>query len=149
MHLKRDADFALRVLYCLVNSRKTGESGQEKSLPLAKIAIQAGIPRMVARRICDRLREAQLIELCGDCDGLDPAYCVGPGLSRRSLSDVIRAMEGSNSLFAVFGRDTPVYRHCREEIDRIERAFERMMADVSLEKLLEEDEKDRRVLSDR
>ena len=51
MQLKRDTDYAVRILYCLNQNHVAGDSAARKGLALSDIAMQTGTPKVVAGRI--------------------------------------------------------------------------------------------------
>ena len=61
MQLKRDTDYAVRILYCLNQNYATDNSGEKKGVTLSEIAMQTGTPKLVAGRVCDSLKEKGII----------------------------------------------------------------------------------------
>jgi len=90
MQLKRDTEYALRVLFCV--GRQTPEGGAARGLTLGEISAAAGVPRVSADRICAALERAALLESRRGAAG-EQVYAPGQDFARRSLLDVMRVTE--------------------------------------------------------
>ena len=65
MQLKRDTDYAIRILYCLRQNGDVGHTGERKGMTLSEIAMQTGTPKLVAGRVCESLKKTGLIAAAG------------------------------------------------------------------------------------
>lgn len=139
MQLKRDTELALRILYCLQNRSDGGERNARRKPGLAEISIQTMIPKVTARRICTRLCDSGMIGVFRESERREAAFYLKPVFFRSSLLDVIRAMENTGRIFAVFDRESPMYLVCGTKMEKAEREVEAQLAEVSLESLLKEE----------
>ena len=109
MQLKRDTDYAIRILYCLRQNGDVGHTGERKGMTLSEIAMQTGTPKLVAGRVCESLKEKGMIAAAGQ-DRAERSYCSTETQSEYSLLDVIEAVEGTCQLFAVFDKRFAGYK---------------------------------------
>ena len=133
MQLKRDTDYAFRVLYCLNERYKATRGRARRGLTLTEIASRAGIPKTAAERVCSGLYEKGLINLSV---GKNHYYSAANHLLNYSLLDVIEAVENTGKIFAVFDRITPMYKSCGEQINLAQEKCEQMLASISVGSLL-------------
>jgi len=143
MQLKRDNDYAMRILFCLKETIVFGEDKQQISFTLSEIASKCGLMRTSTRRICDCLAESGLIHISKTDGTGETAYYADPSMLKRSLLDVVEAIENTGKIFAVFDKKTRMYKKCRNKLERVERKCERVLATAFLEDLI--GEKDRSV----
>lgn len=135
MQLKRDTDYALRILHCLKDPIE-GAPKERRGLTQSEIAAQAKIPRATVGRICDCLCESEMICFARDGENDAKLYSLTDGLNRKTLLDVVEAVEGTGKLFAVFDRKTPMYRGGEAVFDSVQAGCEGLLAAVSLGDLL-------------
>ncbi|MBR2666575.1 MAG: Rrf2 family transcriptional regulator [Oscillospiraceae bacterium] len=136
MQLKRDTDYAIRILFCLKETIETDPEREQKKIALSEIAAQARIPKTTALRICGYLSEKGMIHLIREGEDGENEYYAAPLLLERSLLDVIEAVEGTGRIFAVFDRKSHMYRKCGKGIEKLQRKHERLLSSASLEGLI-------------
>lgn len=140
MQLKRDTDYALRVMHCLKTAGESDAQSDRQRLTLSEIALRTSIPRIMAGRICSRLHAKGMIALCCDREGGELVYHMESGPLQYTLLDVVNIMEGTSRLFAVFDPRTSMYRGCENVLNEVQNEFEKLMVAISLEKLFEKRE---------
>ena len=139
VQLKRDTDYALRVLSSIRESGQTDR--RARGLTQLEISRQSGIPRLAVGRICKMLCAGGILHVkapqtAGGQETGDPRYYTPDGFAGLTLLDVVEASEGTGKIFAVFDRQSPMYRECEEQIRAVEDAVERELRNVSLKTFL-------------
>ena len=133
MQLKRDTDFALRILFCLKQNHDKKDAEGPGGLTLTEIAKRAGVPKLAAGRICDCLQARGMIRLSGGQEHTEKAYFSAEELLTFSLLDIVEAVEGTGQLFAVFSRNSSMYRSCGDQIMKAQQRAEDVLAKTTLD----------------
>jgi len=136
MQLKRDTDFALRMLFCLKQHRDNTEIDESNGLTLTEIAAQTGVPRIVAKRICECLQAKKVLFVSYNQEDDEKTFYSAGDLSAFSLLDVIEAVEGTGRLFAAFSRSSSMYKNCKDQILKIQKKTENILSKTSLDSFL-------------
>lgn len=137
MQLKRDTDYAVRILYCLNQTEDTAVSTAAKGLSLSEIAMRTGMPKVVAGRVCESLKDKGVVSLTSDPEAVEKVYCSSKDLLNYSLLDVIEAVEGNCQLFAVFDKRSIGYKNCEEQLQKVQKRTERVLAKATLSSLFD------------
>lgn len=137
MQLKRDTDFAIRILFCLNLNHAADHPAIRKGVTISEIAVQTGTPKLVAGRVCESLKEKGMIYLIDEPFATEKAYYSTEELLNYSLLDVIEAVEGTGEIFAVFDKRSEAYKKCEEQILKIQKKTERLLAKATLGSLFE------------
>ena len=140
MQLKRDTDYAIRILYCLRQNGDVGHTGERKGMTLSEIAMQTGTPKLVAGRVCESLKKKGMIAAAGQ-DRAERSYCSTETQSEYSLLDVIEAVEGTCQLFTVFDKRLAGYKSFENQIRKIQKQTEGVLAGATLGVLFEMQDK--------
>ena len=135
MQLKRDTDYALRVLYCLKQHDEANPKHQSSGLTLSEIAAQTGLTRLVAARICECLCDKGILRESKRPDKEDTIFSPRQALSSLTLLDVVVDVEGTGQLFAVFDKKSAAYRSCEAEMMSVQRNAEKVLAQTTLDSL--------------
>ena len=106
MQLKRDSDYAFRVLHHM--EEQDGRDGSFRGLSISELSRGAGIPRRSAERICGYLVKGQILKESTADNGM--MFEKGERWDSASFLDVIKATEGSTDLFAIFDRKHKAYK---------------------------------------
>ncbi len=130
MQLKRDTDYALRILFCIGENR-AADPKAEKGLGVPALHTQTDVPRISLKRLCDRLVEKKIL-LSQKTAGGESRYFPGRDLSQLSLLEVIRAVEGSAPLFAVFDKKSRFYVQNAQQIEALQAAAEEPLSQWTL-----------------
>ena len=144
MQLKRDTDYAIRILYCLRQNGDVGHTGERKGMTLSEIAMQTGTPKLVAGRVCESLKEKGMIAAAGQ-DRAERSYCSTETQSEYSLLDVIEAVEGTCQLFTVFDKRLAGYKSFENQIRKIQKQTEGVLAGATLGVLFEMQDKNKMI----
>jgi len=136
MQLKRDTDYAIRVLFCLKDTIVSEGGKRQISFTLSEIASNIGLMRPTTRRICDLLTERGLIRRSDTGAAGEIAYYAERSMLRHSLLDVIEAVESTGNILAVFDRKTHMYRNCKTELGRVRKRCERILSSALLEDVI-------------
>jgi|GEM_PF-1315329 len=137
MQLKRDTDYAVRILYCLHQNHVADKSAVRKGVTISEIAMQTGTPKPVAGRICESLKEKGMIYLTDEQPATEKAYYSTEELLKYSLLDVIEAVEGTGEIFAVFDKRSEAYKSCEGWLLRVQMKTEGVLAKATFESLFE------------
>lgn len=144
MQLKRDTDYAIRILYCLRQNGDVGHTGERKGMTLSEIAMQTGTPKLVAGRVCESLKKKGMIAAAGQ-DRAERSYCSTETQSEYSLLDVIEAVEGTCQLFSVFDKRFAGYKSFENQIRKIQKQTEGVLAGATLGVLFEMQDKNKMI----
>ncbi len=128
MQLKRDTDYALRLLLCAVKY-----ADQKNSITLFELCSRTAVPITIASRLCHKLSEAQLISEY--IIGGRAHYTVYDDALSKTLFDVIQAVEGNGSLFSVFDRSTEMFSCCRQYFQAAEQCLTDSLKGLTLQDL--------------
>lgn len=141
MQLKRDTDFALRIIFCLKQEAEQKRASQRSGLTLSEIASRTEVPKITAGRICDALEEGGLIAVLQTKDNAEKAYVFGDKLWRFSLLEVIEALESTGQLFSVFDQRSLMYQNCKESFSEVQEKVAAILKESSMERLLDTEKK--------
>ncbi len=128
MQLKRDTDYALRLLLCVAKySEKNGIS-------VSDLSRYASVPRATAHRLCSKLTDAELLkEIKEDTRSF---YSVRDDIMNKTLLDVVLATEETVDMFAVFDHSTEVFICGKNEFVLAEHQLTQSLGSISLQKLI-------------
>ena len=118
MQLKRDTDYALKILLNIAESINASENSEGVSL--REISLNTKIPKQIAGRLCERLSEAGFIHECTEGGGGTGTYAADEVLPDVTLFDVVEAVEGTSEIFAVFDKNSELYRKYGSALDHTE-----------------------------
>ena len=139
MQLKRDTDYALRILYCLKLNNDDRGADTTHGMTLTEIAAQTGTPKIVAGRVCENLKENGMIQMISEQEAAERVYASDGTLLNTTLLDVIEAVEGTGQLFAVFDKRSAVYKNCEMQIQNVQKRTDKVLARATLGKLFEQE----------
>lgn len=105
MQLKRDTDYAIRILLVMAETALNRKELQE--LDLKTICEKTSVPRQIALRLCNLLSDAGFIEKV-ETDG-STTYIPESDLLEKTVLDIVDAVEGQSNLFAVFDSRAEIY----------------------------------------
>ena len=138
IQLKRETDYALRILL-YIGQRCSDETAPCEGVSIFDISSQTGIPRIRAGRICGYLKETGLIRETAS-ETHETLYAPGEGLLQRSLLDIIAVTEYNTHLFAVFDRQSQLYRSQARQFQKIEAEIEEILSNIPLQAILQGEE---------
>ncbi len=135
MQLKRDTDYALRIMLCLTDQclvKQTAPNG----LSMLDISALTGIHKLSAERICgDLVRGRFIIRRTGK--GREVRFLPREGLGDASLLEVVTATENSADLFAVFDRRARPYQRSGALLRHIEEQSKELLSQTTIHDLLD------------
>ena len=131
MQLKRDTDYAFRIV-CCVSRLSEGEDGAH-AVTLLTIIRQTGVARRNAKRVCDYLSDSDVLKK-QDSGGVI-AFSKGEAWKRASLLDVVSAVEGTADIFAVFDKKQQAFRDMEDRLGLVKEAVEEALKSVRLDEL--------------
>lgn len=132
MQLKRDTDYALRILYCL-STNPSYENSFNSGLTISEIARRTNLQKLIVKRLCDLLEPLGFINI--SVTETYPLFSASEGLGSHSLLDVIEGVEGRTTLFAVFSHDSLLFEQCRKKLQRTEAKFQSSLKRILLSDL--------------
>ena len=135
MQLRKDTDFAIRILYC-VGQNPSDDKIRNKGKTVTTISRQSGVPRTVAERICRKLEAARLIVNISD-EGKECRYTPVNDYQGKTVLAVVEAVEGTGEIFAVFGKNTPLYEQYGPKLTMLQMSVERVLQNMTLGTLFE------------
>ena len=139
MQLKRDTDYALRVLFCIQDNQEIGR--QAKGMRPSELSSRSGVPKLAIRRICEQLSDGDILQyrVVSAVRGKakeERAYYSRDGFAGITLLDVVETMEGTGKIFSVFDQQSPMYGKCEEQILAVQDKAEQTLRSVSLKTFL-------------
>lgn len=132
MQLKRDTDYALRLLLRL----REKAALPEQAISLRELSAETGIPFRIGSRILENLKEKNVVSTAEAGKGMI-GYYLHENARQLSLYDLIAVTEGNAELFATFSKSDPAYRLCRETLQVTETEIKNCLSHVTLSGLLE------------
>ena len=135
MQLKRDTDFAIRILFSIkADFEKKGAEGA--GLTVSELSARTGLPKLTVARLSEHLEEKGMLKALPDQPGAERVYYSANGFLGYSLLDVIEAVEGNCRIFSVFDKHNPSYRKYGGQLEKLENDIETLLANVPLSRLL-------------
>lgn len=136
MQLKRDTDYALRIILYIVK-----QSEPEKTwLSIYDLSKNTAVPPAIIARLCRSLAEAKILNVIPSTDKT-VKFALRRGAMKKTVLDIIRAVEGHNDLFAVFNRSTELYSICKDYFDETEQQFTDSLDALTIMQLKEKSKK--------
>ena len=131
MQLKRDTDYALRLLLSLAKHTHTGEEG----VSVQTLSREAQVPITIANRLCSKMEQAKLLHAVHAPDKT-ANYLLGDDTLCKTLYDVVCAVEGLCDLFAVFDRTTDLFSDRQPLFQTTEQQFVGVLHSMTLQQLM-------------
>jgi len=147
MQLKRDTDYALRIILCIGESWLDSRADPD-GLSLSEISLHTGVPKISVNRICGNLKDRMILS-SGRTTEKSVSFYPCPAFFRLSLLDIIEASEDNVNLFALFDRTNRLYSAQTERLQRVQNDIESILSGTTVEDLLGEKKKRRKKLASR
>lgn len=125
MQLKRDTDYALRILLYIALQSSRNSSG----MTAFELSRHTAVPPIIAARLCRTLTDTRFLTL------KENMYALAKSARNKSLFDVICAVEGRCSLFAVFNKTEEAYTGCEADFDRVDQQVTSALKSLTLRQL--------------
>jgi len=135
MQLKRDTDYALRIILYIGVYWPEREQTSE-GFSLSEISSQTSVPRISADRICGYLKDSDILSSVRTGTN-ELLYHPGKDFYDRSLLDVINAAEDGVQLFAGFDRKSLFYRERDETLRRIQESVDETLSRITIRQFLD------------
>lgn len=127
MQLKRDTDYAIRIIWSVCRAK----TEKDESIIISEICKQIGVARTIALRICNKLTEREI--LAADIAAKhEIKFTVSDKTKEKTLYDVVEAIEGSSELLAMFDKSFESYANCGELFDSLEETFNSKLKEKTL-----------------
>lgn len=133
MQLKRDTDYALRILMCAAEQKKNKKSFSG-GLTIQEISARTGMPRVSVDRICRCLEKSKLIVKATGVRG-ENVYFADDRTPELSLLEIIEAVEKETQLFAVFDKKSDMYRMHEAFFREVQLEIEKTLSEATVEKI--------------
>ncbi len=134
MQLKRDTDYALRILTCAAE-RKKNKRTFSGGLTLQDLSMYTGMPRVSVDRICRCLEKKKLLIKATGVKN-ETVYFATERSDELSLLDIIAAVEQETDLFAVFDKKSDMYRTQEEKFSDIQHRMEEYLSQIKVNDFL-------------
>lgn len=135
MQLKRDTEYALRILYC-IGAQCPEKDAVQRGLTVGEICARSGVPKLGVRRLCAILTGAQFL-VCRTRENGDVFYLPGQDLRQTSLLQVVRITEPGTQLFAVFEKGSAFYKSTAIALQTCQTEVEKILSGVTIGSLLQ------------
>lgn len=133
MQLKRDTDYAIRIL--LVMAEPALSKKELQGLDLKTICEKTSVPRQIAIRLCGLLSDAGFIKK-EETDG-STTYIPESDLLEKTVLDIIDAVEGQSNLFAVFDRRAAIYAKYGIALASVNAALSEELSKITIRTILD------------
>ncbi len=143
MQLKRDTDYALRIMIC--TAKHIQKNNIDKGVLMADIATDTGIPKLAFNRICSRLEEKGMLYTATGAKGEKLLY---PGVDfwQQSILTIGEAVEGNMKVFILFDKNASPAPYYKESLTKAQKNLEDALSDATLESMLETSDASKGVL---
>ena len=141
MQLKRDTEYAMRIMICIAEDRR--KNGKKSGVPVSNVISSTGIPKVTFDRICGNLEEKGMIrkEITGE--GEKYMY-PGKGFWKQSVLSIGEAIEGNMEMFAVFDRSSCVIQKYGDKLKETQEKLNHVLSEITMESIVENHQKNRR-----
>lgn len=136
MQLKRDTDYALRILLCAAKQNPENKFG----MTVPEFSKNTSVPVTIAARLCRNLTDAKFLNVTDPSDGC-VRYMIRQTTFKKTILNVICAVEDHGDLFAVFDRSTELYAICRDYFDEVNQQLSKSLNSITIAELLEKAKK--------
>lgn len=144
MQLKRDNDYAIRILVAAAQAQLRDPNKGSTVFELSKAT---SVPITIVSRLCEKLCAARLMKAKKPLKTVTKSYLrtnvknnvkyfLYKNTPKKSLWDIIQAIEGDNRLFSVFDQSSELYCACREYFEAIETDLCNSLDNVCIKDLL-------------
>lgn len=131
MQLKRDTDYALRILLCAAKQNPANGVGMTAS----EFSKNTSVPVTIAARLCRILADAEFLNATGPREGC-VRYTIRQSALKKTILNVICTVEDQGDLFAVFDRSTELYAVCKDYFNEVEQQFSDSLKSITIAELL-------------
>lgn len=136
MQLKRDTDYAFRILLVMAESATDKEF---QGLKAKEICEKTDVPRQIVLRLCNLLSAMGFIKK--DEADKSTIYIPESDLPKKTLLDVIQVIEGQTNLFAVFDRRTEIYQRYGFMTESVNNILSNELSKITLQLVLDWEQK--------
>ena len=127
MQLKRDTEYALRILMCAAKQTQNGITALE-------ISRHTAVPVSITIRLCKKLADAKLMQAVSISKNTT-GYLLCEEALNQTLYDVISIVEGHSELFAVFDKTTEMFSAGLQYFEDAEKKITCLLKQLTLRKL--------------
>lgn len=133
MQLKKDTDYAWRIMIC--TAKHIQKDNYNKGVLMADIVADTGIPKPAFNRICSTLEEKGMLYTAIGAKGERLLY---PGVDfwQQSILSIGEAVEGNMKVFVLFDKNAGPTRYYAESLTKIQNNLEDVLSDATLESML-------------
>jgi len=133
MQLKRDTEYALRIMTCIAEHLK--KDGPQAGVSPHEVITDTGIPVVTFYRICRYLEEQQIILKRASIDGRKRLY-PGKDFWQHSILSIGRAVEGNMELFILFDKSTPFAKTYGEKLQETQADLNQLLSKTTLKDMI-------------
>lgn len=133
MQLKRDTDYALRILLFIAKQKSQDGAG----VTIAELSKNTAVPTTITSRLCRKLSDAGFLDPVDKCT----KYTIPYSALKKTILDVICAVEGYGNLFAVFDPSTELYAICKDYFGQVNQQLENSLKSITVADLIDKTKK--------
>ena len=134
MHLKRDTEYALRIMTCMAEHLK--KNRKAAGISSSCVIAETDISLITFNRICNCLEEKKLILKKSREEG-DKWLYPGNDFWKQSIFTIGKAVEGNMELFVVFDKNAHFTQTYGNRLEEIQKNLEQVLLKTTLEELVE------------
>lgn len=135
MQLKRDTEYALRIMLCIAEELQN--SDRQKGFPSTLVLEKTAVPLVSFYRICRSLEANGLI-----CNGIkeDGVKWIYPGKDfwSQNILSIGEAIEGTMMLFAVFDKNSYFTQAYGEKLKDVQNSLNEVLSKTTISELINE-----------
>lgn len=128
MQLKRDIDYSLRILLCVVQQKN------DNGMTVFELSRHTSVPSTIVSRLCSQMTKAKFL-MAVESSSSNKEYTACQDTLSKTLLDVIQMIEGTNSLFSVFDKSSNLYANCKSYFEEIEQQFSASLKEITIKDL--------------
>lgn len=133
MQLKKDTDYAIRLLLALAEPDHEKQKRQGKKLKV--LCERAAVPRPIALRLCSLLADAGFLNKEERSDSI--MITQTDDLLSKTVLDVINAVEGQSNLLAVFDRKTELFERYGLVLELLNETLSKAFGQMTIKTILD------------
>ena len=133
MQLKRDTEYAMRIMVYIAESLKKNEN--RTGAPSSDVIANTGIPMITFNRICGRLADNGMIRKDIGDDGEKWLY-PGDRFWEESILSIGEAVEGNMKIFAIFDKNSYLLQSYGKKLLETQSSLDQILSGITLASLV-------------
>ncbi len=133
MQLKRETEYALRIMICLAEQFGSIRADMT-GIQMTEIIERTNIPKIVFGRIFTLLEERDLVRKAANTAGETTVF-PGKKFWNQSLLSVALIIEGNMNIFFIFDQTFSVFLPYKDQFMRIQKEIEQVLSQMTMKEI--------------